>query len=54
MDTTLWDELIAQCDESELDWLEICIKRRKASMHPEKIARKAIIRGDEQLYGISE
>jgi hypothetical protein len=44
MDTTFWDELIAGLDASDLDWLITRIRRRKASLHPEKIARKTIIK----------
>ena len=44
MDTAFWDELLQGLNASDLDWLEIRIKRRKESMHPEKIVRKTIIR----------
>jgi hypothetical protein len=44
MDIDFWDSLIAGLDLSDLDWLEIRIQRRKASLHPEIVARKTIIR----------
>lgn len=47
MDITFWDELIAGLSLSDLDWLAVRIQRRKASLHPEIIARKTIIRKQE-------
>ena len=47
MDRTFWDLLLQGLNISDLEWLEIRIKRRKESMHPEKIARKTIIRKQE-------
>ena len=44
MDTDFWDELIAGLSAADLDWLMLRIKRRKESLHPEKVARKIIIR----------
>ena len=44
MDTDFWDELIAGLDASELEWLMLRVRRRRESFHPEKIARKIIIR----------
>ena len=43
-DLAFLDEIILGLDISDLEWLEIRIKRRKESMHPEKIVRKTIIR----------
>lgn len=48
MERDFWDLLIAGLSLSDLEWLEIRIKRRQASMHPEKIARKTIIRKQEE------
>jgi hypothetical protein len=47
MDRTFWDLLIAGLNISDLEWLEIVIRRRKESLHPEIIARKTIIRKQE-------
>jgi hypothetical protein len=49
MDTDFWDEVLAGLSLSDLEWLEIRIRRRKESMRPEIIVRKTIIRksGDE-------
>jgi hypothetical protein len=44
METDFWDELIAGLSASDLDLLIVRIQRRKASLHPEKIAREIIIR----------
>ena len=44
LDTSFWDELLQGLSASDLDWLAARIERRKASLHPEKIARKIIIR----------
>lgn len=44
MDIDFWDSLIAGLNQSELDWLEIRIRRRKESLKPEIIARRTIIR----------
>ena len=53
MDSDFWDEVLAGLSLSDLDWLEIRIRRRKESMKPEIIARKIIIRktGDETENG---
>jgi hypothetical protein len=42
-----WDLLIAGLGSSDLDWLKTRIERRQASLHPEIIARKTIIRKQE-------
>ena len=47
MDRNFWDLLIAGLGSSDLDWLKIRIERRQASLHPEKIARRTIIRKQE-------
>jgi hypothetical protein len=44
MDTAFWDELLQGLTAADLDWLTARIERRKASLHPERTARKAIIR----------
>jgi hypothetical protein len=44
MDTCFWDELLQGLDMADLDWLEARIRRRKASLKPEIIARKTIIK----------
>ena len=44
MDTAFWDELLQGLAASDLDWLAARIERRKASLHPERTARKTIIR----------
>jgi len=44
MDIDFWDELIAGLSASDLDWLAARIQRRQASLHPEIIVRKTIIR----------
>jgi hypothetical protein len=46
MDLHFWDELLQGLSAADLDWLEARIKRRKESMHPERIERKAIIRAN--------
>lgn len=43
MDIGFWDELLAGLDYADLDWLENRIRRRKESLHSEKIARKKLI-----------
>jgi len=43
MDIDFWDSLLQTLSFPELDWLEIRIKRRKASMRPDIIVRKTII-----------
>jgi len=44
IDIDFWDELLQRMTISELEWLEIRIRRRKESMHPELTARKIVIR----------
>jgi hypothetical protein len=44
MDVCFWDELLQGLSAADLDWLAARIQRRKASLHPEIIARKTIIR----------
>jgi hypothetical protein len=44
MDINLWDELIAGLSAPDLEWLMMRVRRRRESLHPELIARKAIIR----------
>lgn len=44
MDVNFWDELIGGLDVTDLEWLMLRIRRRRDSLHPEKIARKTIIR----------
>jgi hypothetical protein len=44
MDIDFWDEVLAGLTLSDLEWLEIRIRRRKESMRPEITARKIIIR----------
>jgi hypothetical protein len=44
MDVNFWDELIGGLDATDLEWLMLRIQRRRDSLHPEKIARKIIIR----------
>lgn len=46
MDMDFWDELIDRLSFDELTVLEGKIQHKKRSMHPEIIARKAIIRRD--------
>ena len=48
-DLAFLEEIILGLDLSDLEWLEIRIKRRKESMHPEKIVRKTIIRKLERV-----
>ena len=43
-DLTFLDEIIQGLDIGTLEWLEIRIARRKATMHPEIIVRRTIIR----------
>jgi len=43
IDIDFWDELLQRLTFSELEWLEIRIRRRKESMHPEITARKNFI-----------
>jgi hypothetical protein len=47
MDIHFWDQLIAGLDSSDLDWLKIRIERRQASLRPEIIVRKTIIRKED-------
>ena len=47
MERDFWDLLLQGLSSSDLDWLKIRIERRQASMHPEIIARKTIIRKQE-------
>ncbi len=51
MDADFWEELLQGLSAADLDWLETRIKRRKASLHPERIERRAIIRAniDEEI-----
>ena len=44
MDIDFWDLLLAGLHYHELELLESHIKRLKAAMRPEIVARKAIIR----------
>lgn len=44
MNTDFYDAILHGLDYSELEWLEIRIKRIKATMHSGIIARKTIIR----------
>jgi len=44
MDVNFWDELLQSLEYADLEWLEIRIRRRKASMHPERTAKRALIR----------
>lgn len=46
MDTDFWDALIDRLSYAELTELAGKIERKKRSMHPEIVARKAIIRRD--------
>lgn len=46
-DLAFLEELCLGLDLATLEWLEVWIARRKASMHPEIIARKIIIRKGE-------
>jgi hypothetical protein len=46
-DLTFLDEIVQALDRETLEWLEIRIARRKATMHPEIIVRKRIIRKNE-------
>lgn len=46
-DSSFWEELLAGLSYADLDWLQIRIERQKASLHPEIIARKTIIRKQE-------
>ena len=48
-DLAFLDEIILGLDISDLEWLEIRIKRRKESMNPKIIARKTIIRKLERV-----
>ena len=43
-DLAFLDEIVLGLDLSDLEWLEIRIKRRKESMNPKTIVRKTIIR----------
>jgi hypothetical protein len=47
MERDFWDLLIQGLGFSDLEWLEVRIKRRKESMHPEIIVRKTIIRKED-------
>lgn len=47
MDITFWDSLIAGLAYSDLEWLQIRIARRMASMHPEIVNRRIIIRKED-------
>ena len=47
MERDFWDLLLAGLNSADLDWLKIRIERRQASLHPEIIARKIIIRKEE-------
>jgi hypothetical protein len=47
MGIDFWDELLAGLGYSDLEWLEIRIRRRKESLHPERVTRKIIIRKQE-------
>jgi hypothetical protein len=44
MDSSFWEALLQGLSSADLDWLAARIQARKASMHPEIIARRAIIR----------
>ena len=46
-DLDFLDALLRGLDDASLDWAEVRIKRIKESRHPEKIARKTIIRKTE-------
>lgn len=48
-DLAFLDTLLRGLDDAVLDWAEVRIKRIKESRHPEKIARKTIIRKQEDL-----
>lgn len=47
MERDFWDLLLQGLSSSDLDWLKIRIEHRQASMRPEIIARKTIIRKQE-------
>lgn len=47
IDIDLCDELLQRLTFSELEWLEIRIRRRKESMHPEWTVRKTIIKQEQ-------
>lgn len=48
-DLDFLDELFHGLSLSEIDWAIARLNRIKAAMHPEKIARKTIIRKQEDL-----
>lgn len=39
-----WDSFLASLDYATLELLEVKIARRKAAMHPERVARRIIIK----------
>jgi hypothetical protein len=47
MEKYFWDLLIQGLGVSDLEWLEIRIKRRKESLHPGIIGRKTIIKKED-------
>jgi len=51
MDADFWDEILQRLEYSDLEWLEIRIRRRKTSMHPERTARRALIKNRETENG---
>lgn len=48
LDDLDWDSFLASLSYETLELLETKIKRRKSMMHPERIARKIIIRKIEE------